>query len=122
VGEVRFALLPQVAPWVAAACVGAALIPCLAATWRDPAPARFARAVAYANLCGFMFGWHVHEKAILMVSLCWNVKYAHMLAIWTVVAPAPRRSQPIIQCAYMCGTHLSNMLPFFCTVLCLLIQ
>jgi alpha-1,3-glucosyltransferase len=37
------------------------------ALWRNPKPKGFAKAVAYANLCGFSWGYHVHEKAALTV-------------------------------------------------------
>ncbi len=67
VGEARFAVLPPVPPAATAALVLLAMAPCLLLVWRRPEPARFARAAAYANLCGFMFGYHVHEKAVLTV-------------------------------------------------------
>ncbi|GFZ00729.1 ALG6, ALG8 glycosyltransferase family [Actinidia rufa] len=33
--------------------------------WRSPQPRMITRWVAYAYTCGFLFGWHVHEKASL---------------------------------------------------------
>lgn len=42
-----------------------AISPSLVKIWRDPRPTMITRWVAYAYTCGFMFGWHVHEKASL---------------------------------------------------------
>lgn len=42
-----------------------AIAPCLIKAWKDPQPRMITRWIAYAYTCGFMFGWHVHEKASL---------------------------------------------------------
>lgn len=42
-----------------------AMCPCLMKAWRSPEPKHIARWVSYAYTCGFLFGWHVHEKASL---------------------------------------------------------
>lgn len=34
--------------------------------WKFPHPLSFAHAVVYCQMCSFMLGYHVHEKAILM--------------------------------------------------------
>ncbi|XVF69833.1 hypothetical protein PTKIN_Ptkin11bG0112600 [Pterospermum kingtungense] len=60
-----FAILPKVTPLTTFIMVLLALSPCLFKTWRDPKPRLIARSVAYAYTCGFLFGWHVHEKASL---------------------------------------------------------
>lgn len=68
VGVSQFVVLPQVGPRETMGLVLLALLPCLMVLWRRPKPHTFAYAVAYAYLTGFMFGYHVHEKAILPVS------------------------------------------------------
>lgn len=55
----------QVSARVAAGTTLLAMLPCLVALWRRPARGGLVRACAYAALCGFMFGFHVHEKASL---------------------------------------------------------
>lgn len=60
-----FAVLPKVTPLASFVLVLLSLLPCLAKAWRDPQPRMITRWVAYAYVCGFMFGWHVHEKASL---------------------------------------------------------
>jgi alpha-1,3-glucosyltransferase len=45
------------------------LVPSLVALWRRPNHRALAAAVVYANLCGFIWGYHVHEKAIITVTV-----------------------------------------------------
>lgn len=42
-----------------------AMTPCLVKVFSNPQPRHVIRWVSYACTCGFMFGWHVHEKASL---------------------------------------------------------
>ncbi|KAA8515808.1 hypothetical protein F0562_018581 [Nyssa sinensis] len=60
-----FAVLPQITPLITFMMVLLAISPCLIKAWRDPQPRMITRWVAYAYTCGFLFGWHVHEKASL---------------------------------------------------------
>ncbi|KAK9749121.1 hypothetical protein RND81_02G103700 [Saponaria officinalis] len=60
-----FAVLPQITPLVTFVMVLLAMSPCLLKAWRNPQPSKIARWIAYAYTCGFLFGWHVHEKASL---------------------------------------------------------
>jgi ALG6, ALG8 glycosyltransferase family len=55
----------QVSARVAAIVTLLSMLPCLVSLWKHPARDRLVRACAYAALCGFMFGFHVHEKASL---------------------------------------------------------
>ncbi|ONK71805.1 uncharacterized protein A4U43_C04F12580 [Asparagus officinalis] len=60
-----FAVLPQVTPIITFLLVVLAMAPCLVKAFLKPQPRSIIRWVAYAYTCGFMFGWHVHEKASL---------------------------------------------------------
>ncbi|KFK37270.1 hypothetical protein AALP_AA4G235500 [Arabis alpina] len=60
-----FAVLPQITPLATFALVLLAITPCLLKAWQKPQPGLIARWIAYAYTCGFLFGWHVHEKASL---------------------------------------------------------
>ncbi|KAM7471999.1 hypothetical protein LguiA_010182 [Lonicera macranthoides] len=60
-----FAVLPTITPLITFIMVLLAISPCLIKAWRYPQPRMITRWVAYAYTCGFMFGWHVHEKASL---------------------------------------------------------
>ncbi|CAN6823691.1 hypothetical protein Bca4012_028801 [Brassica carinata] len=60
-----FAVLPQITPLTTFVMVLLAITPCLIKAWKKPQPGLVARWIAYAYTCGFLFGWHVHEKASL---------------------------------------------------------
>ncbi|ESQ39100.1 hypothetical protein EUTSA_v10001410mg [Eutrema salsugineum] len=60
-----FAVFPQITPLTTFAMVLLAITPCLLKAWQKPQPGVVARWIAYAYTCGFLFGWHVHEKASL---------------------------------------------------------
>ncbi|CAL0324874.1 unnamed protein product [Lupinus luteus] len=60
-----FSILPQISPIVTFIMVLLALSPCLLKAWKNPQPRRISRWIVYAYTCGFLFGWHVHEKASL---------------------------------------------------------
>lgn len=61
----QFAILPQITPLTTFIMVLVSLSPCLIKAWKNPQPERVSRWIAYAYTCGFLFGWHVHEKASL---------------------------------------------------------
>ncbi len=65
----QFAVLPSPPPSFTLILVLLALLPCLFSLWRSPRPESFLPAAVYACLCSFFFGYHVHEKAILMVTI-----------------------------------------------------
>ncbi len=65
----QFAVLPSPSPSITLLLVLLALLPCLFSLWQRPRPESFLPAAVYACLCSFMFGYHVHEKAILMVTI-----------------------------------------------------
>ncbi|ESW17217.1 hypothetical protein PHAVU_007G221000 [Phaseolus vulgaris] len=60
-----FSVLPKITPSVTFIMVLLALSPCLFKAWKNPKPQMIIRWIAYAYTCGFLFGWHVHEKASL---------------------------------------------------------
>ncbi|XP_071717005.1 dolichyl pyrophosphate Glc1Man9GlcNAc2 alpha-1,3-glucosyltransferase-like [Rutidosis leptorrhynchoides] len=60
-----FAILPTITPLVTFVLVLLAISPSLFKIWRNPDPKMIIRWVSYAYTCGFLFGWHVHEKASL---------------------------------------------------------
>lgn len=60
-----FAVLPKVTPITTFLLVILAMSPCLMKAFSKPQPRHIIRWVSYATTCGFMFGWHVHEKASL---------------------------------------------------------
>lgn len=63
--RVTFHHIMQVTPMITFGFVLLAIAPCLIKAWRNPQPRMVTRWIAYAYTCGFMFGWHVHEKASL---------------------------------------------------------
>eukprot|EP00216_Chloropicon_sp_CCMP2111_P002299 CAMPEP_0198244916 /NCGR_PEP_ID=MMETSP1446-20131203/38235_1 /TAXON_ID=1461542 ORGANISM="Unidentified sp, Strain CCMP2111" /NCGR_SAMPLE_ID=MMETSP1446 /ASSEMBLY_ACC=CAM_ASM_001112 /LENGTH=172 /DNA_ID=CAMNT_0043929031 /DNA_START=49 /DNA_END=564 /DNA_ORIENTATION=- len=60
VGVANFAILPQVSPTATVICVLLSMMPCLVRAWSNPKPKNILRDIAYVNLCGYMFGYHVH--------------------------------------------------------------
>ncbi|KAH9552352.1 hypothetical protein CY35_09G062200 [Sphagnum magellanicum] len=67
------ALLPQITPKISALLVVGTMLPCLVQAWRHPRKTDVARWVVYAYACGFMFGWHVHEKASLHMVIPFSI-------------------------------------------------
>ena len=104
VGAASFVGLPNVSAGAAAGLVLVAMVPALVRLWRRPLPAEFGGAAAYACLCSFVFGYHVHEKAILMVSanIC-MIARRFMLAITGIMSTA--QQNPLWALALHCIIH-----------------
>ena len=72
VQEVQHLVLPSITPTMTIALVVGSMIPALVTCWRklyfsfNPT-VLFLRLVVLASFCSFMFGFHVHEKAILVI-------------------------------------------------------
>ncbi|KAJ3168228.1 glycosyl transferase [Geranomyces variabilis] len=89
VGNAAFSLLPDITPLHTMLLTVLAQLPILTTLWRNPTAPNF---ISTLTLCGFtayLFGWHVHEKAILLVltpltlTCTWS---AHHARIWWVCA------------------------------------
>lgn len=81
VQESAHVILPNITPKLTFALILITMIPALVKLWSSGAkPSQFLRCIVLCALTSFMFGWHVHEKAILMVII--------PLSILAVMEPA----------------------------------
>ncbi|XP_031582566.2 probable dolichyl pyrophosphate Glc1Man9GlcNAc2 alpha-1,3-glucosyltransferase isoform X1 [Oreochromis aureus] len=70
VQEFEHSVLPSVTPTVTLVCTLLSILPAVASIWLRPHGAQgFLRCLLLCALGCFMFGWHVHEKAILIAIL-----------------------------------------------------
>ncbi|XP_069134127.1 dolichyl pyrophosphate Glc1Man9GlcNAc2 alpha-1,3-glucosyltransferase-like [Argopecten irradians] len=70
VQEFEHAILPSIPPIVTLVAVVLSILPVLLNLWWSPkGPRSFLRALILCAFGSFMFGWHVHEKAILLIIL-----------------------------------------------------
>lgn len=70
VQEFQHSVLPSVSPAFTLLCTLLSILPAVLRVWLRPCGARgFLRCLVLCALGSFMFGWHVHEKAILMAVL-----------------------------------------------------
>lgn len=70
VQQFEHTVLPSVTPWATVICTLIAILPSVFSLWFKPqGPRGFLRCLILCALSSFMFGWHVHEKAILLAIL-----------------------------------------------------
>ncbi|KAJ1942389.1 glycosyl transferase, partial [Linderina pennispora] len=69
VGDTEFAVLPDVPPAATFVITLVAMLPACAmlASKRRATPQRFIQSVVLCAYASFMFGWHVHEKAVMLM-------------------------------------------------------
>lgn len=68
VKEFHHVVLPVIEPKTTFILTGISILPALLKLWFSPGnPFHFVRCIIICAATAFMFGWHVHEKAILMV-------------------------------------------------------
>lgn len=70
VQEYSHTVLPSVSPLITLIATLTAMLPALGNLWLNPrGPGGFVRGVVLCAFASFMFGWHVHEKAVLLIIL-----------------------------------------------------
>ncbi|ORY28261.1 glycosyltransferase family 57 protein [Naematelia encephala] len=67
VGDTYFAVLPNITPLHCFLLTGITQFVQLIPLWRQPSYKTFLQAIAACGFSSFMFGWHVHEKAVMLV-------------------------------------------------------
>ncbi|CAG5121033.1 unnamed protein product [Candidula unifasciata] len=67
VQEYNHVMLPSVAPLSTMILVLVAMVPALFFLWEQKTAAAFTRTIVLCAFTSFLFGWHVHEKAVLMI-------------------------------------------------------
>ncbi|XP_028405571.1 probable dolichyl pyrophosphate Glc1Man9GlcNAc2 alpha-1,3-glucosyltransferase isoform X2 [Dendronephthya gigantea] len=66
----QHAVLPSVSPLVTLVLTLLAMMPCLINLWIKRCNSeRFLKAIVLCAYCSFIFGWHVHEKAVLLITI-----------------------------------------------------
>ncbi|KAB7505799.1 putative dolichyl pyrophosphate Glc1Man9GlcNAc2 alpha-1,3-glucosyltransferase [Armadillidium nasatum] len=70
VKEYEHTILPSIAPIHTFLLTVITMLPCLLKLWKSSNnPWQFVRSLTMCGFCSFLFGWHVHEKAILLIIL-----------------------------------------------------
>ncbi|TPX33389.1 hypothetical protein SmJEL517_g03746 [Synchytrium microbalum] len=66
VGDVSFGVLPNITPLHTLIATVLSQVPSIIRVWQSPTPDEFIHSITMCAFGSFMFGWHVHEKAILL--------------------------------------------------------
>lgn len=66
VREYSHIVLPNITPLISLILTSTATIPCLVKLWKLKSVFDFVRCIVICSLTAIIFGYHVHEKAILM--------------------------------------------------------
>ena len=66
VGNFKFYVLPTISPMIALFLVILFQLPAYYKIWISPTKDNLIRCLLYCSLCSFHFGYHVHEKAIII--------------------------------------------------------
>jgi alpha-1,3-glucosyltransferase len=66
VGSITTRVLPEVPPVLTILLTVAFMMPLLWKVWQKPTKSTVLAALVPISMCSFFFGWHVHEKAILL--------------------------------------------------------
>ncbi|TPX59052.1 hypothetical protein PhCBS80983_g02703 [Powellomyces hirtus] len=67
IGNTAFSILPDIQPIHTMILTVLSQLPILAKLWVDATPATFLDSLILCGFGSYLFGWHVHEKAILLV-------------------------------------------------------
>ncbi|PVU96535.1 hypothetical protein BB561_001137 [Smittium simulii] len=66
VGNTEFGVLPDIEPSWTFIITILSQLPYLVRAWKNPKPNNLIASIIGCALSSFMFGWHVHEKAVLL--------------------------------------------------------
>ncbi|CAB3998466.1 probable dolichyl pyrophosphate Glc1Man9 c2 alpha-1,3-glucosyltransferase isoform X2 [Paramuricea clavata] len=70
VGHSQHTVLPSISPLATLISTLLAMLPCLIYLWLKPCDSRrFLKGLVLCAYGSFMFGWHVHEKAVLLITI-----------------------------------------------------
>lgn len=67
VGDSELSVLPSILPITTLILTVLSQLPILYQLWKNPRHNKFMQALILCGYGSFLFGWHVHEKAILMI-------------------------------------------------------
>ncbi|KAI8801704.1 glycosyl transferase [Cladochytrium replicatum] len=67
VGDSSYAVLPNITPPHTMLLTILFILPVVVKLWTRPTPTKFLDALTLCGFTSFIFGWHVHEKAILLI-------------------------------------------------------
>ncbi|TPX76599.1 hypothetical protein CcCBS67573_g02151 [Chytriomyces confervae] len=73
VGNSVFAVLPDVTPLHTLVLTVLFQLPSLYLLWKKPTKAAFIDSLVLCGFSSFLFGWHVHEKAILLILIPFSI-------------------------------------------------
>lgn len=66
IGETTFGVLPNITPSLTFSLTLAFSLVYLSKLWLDPSYKRFLDSLVLSAFTSFLWGWHVHEKAVLL--------------------------------------------------------
>lgn len=86
VGNFSFSVLPPISPLLSLLFVLTSQFPALYTIWKKMSNKILLSSLVYGSLCAYMFGYHVHEKAILVTQVLSTIAAQDSLDSWQLFA------------------------------------